>query len=154
KHFPGHGHVVPDSHAELPVDERDWAVLQADMAPYCTLIAAGLASIMLAPVRYPAGDALPASLSPQWLGGILSRGLGFAGGVCRGDVSMGGAAALGSYRERVAMALAAGCDYLPVCNNRAAVRALLADAALLAADGGRDRREHLQTLLGHGERAK
>ncbi|HLQ86777.1 MAG TPA: beta-N-acetylhexosaminidase [Salinisphaeraceae bacterium] len=154
KHFPGHGHVVPDSHAELPVDERDWAVLQADMAPYRTLIAAGLASIMLAHIRYPAVDELPASLSPQWIGRILRRDLGFAGCVFSDDLSMGGAAALGSYRERVAMALAAGCDYLPVCNNRAAVRAQLADAALLAANGGRDRREHLQTLLGHGERAK
>src|SRR5699024_77615 len=54
KHFPGHGAVAPDSHVELPVDARDAAALDVDMAPYSALIGAGLASIMMAHIRYPA----------------------------------------------------------------------------------------------------
>ena len=142
KHFPSHGHVVADSHAELPVDARDEAALAADMAPYSALIADGLASIMMAHVRYPAVDELPASLSPHWIEQRLRTQLGFAGCVFCDDLSMGGAAAIGDYAQRAALALAAGCDYLPVCNNRAAVAGLL-DHPALAEDHGGVRRQRL-----------
>jgi beta-N-acetylhexosaminidase len=39
---------------------------------------------------------------------------------------MGGAAAAGTIVERARLALAAGCDVLPVCNNRPAVHEVLA----------------------------
>ena len=125
KHFPGHGAVVEDSHLELPVDERDWEALQQDIAPYRGLIAQGLGSIMMAHIRYPAIDTEPASLSAHWIQGVLREELGFNGAVFCDDLSMGGAAVVGSYTERAEMALAAGCDILPVCNNRAAVLELL-----------------------------
>lgn len=125
KHFPGHGAVSADSHAELPVDERDWAALQEDIAPYRELIAHGLASVMMAHIRYPAVDAQPASLSAHWIKAILRKKLAFEGAVICDDLSMGGAAVAGSYAERARLALAAGCDILPVCNNRAGVLALL-----------------------------
>lgn len=125
KHFPGHGGVVPDSHLELPVDERGLEELAPDLAPYRALSAEGLESVMMAHIRYPAVDDLPASLSPAWIQGHLRRRLGFAGAVFCDDLSMGGAAAMGSYSDRAAAALEAGCDILPVCNNRDAVVALL-----------------------------
>ncbi len=125
KHFPGHGAVTEDSHAELPVDERAWNELAADIAPYRGLIAKGLASVMMAHIRYPAVDAQVASLSRHWIETLLRQDLGFTGAVFCDDLSMGGAAIVGSYRERAALALAAGCDILPVCNNRAAVMELL-----------------------------
>lgn len=135
KHFPGHGAVAPDSHVELPVDLRGAAELEADIAPYRALIDAGLASIMMAHIRYPAVDDLPASLSPRWIGDKLRGELGFDGCVFCDDLSMGGAAILGDYDQRAALALDAGCDYLPVCNNRDAVRDLVEDTALRADHG-------------------
>lgn len=125
KHFPGHGAVIEDSHAELPVDDRNWEELSEDVDPYRDLIKQGLASVMMAHIRYPAVDAQVASLSKHWIHTILRQDLGFTGTVFCDDLSMGGAAVVGSYTERAQLALAAGCDILPVCNNRDAVLELL-----------------------------
>src|SRR5699024_1423944 len=143
KHYPGHGAVTQDSHAELPVDTRSLSELAADLAPYRALIGAGLASIMMAHIRYPAVDALPASVSPRWIQAHLRGELGFESCVFCDDLSMGGAATFGGYDERAGLALQAGCDYLPLCNNRAAVRELVEDDALQA-DAGPEKRERLQ----------
>lgn len=145
KHFPGHGHVAADSHAELPVDDRAADALRADMAPYHGLIAAGLPSVMMAHVRYPALDDAPASLSPYWIGEVLRGELGFDGCVFCDDLSMGGAAAVGDYRERARLAQAAGCDYLPVCNDRAAVEAIVESVDWRDARA-RSQRERLHAL--------
>ncbi len=126
KHFPGHGRVVEDSHEALPVDERPLAVIRGeDMVPFQELIRQGLPSVMMAHIRFPQADALPASLSQFWIREELRGRLGFTGTVFCDDLSMGGAAAMGSYPERARLALDAGCDMLPVCNNRAAVIELL-----------------------------
>lgn len=125
KHFPGHGAVAVDSHLALPVDRRSLVDLDDDLAPYRRLIANGLAGVMVAHVLYPDVDPLPASVSPRWIRGVLRGDLGFQGAVCADDLSMGGAAATGDIVERAARALAAGCDILPVCNDRAAVLKLL-----------------------------
>jgi beta-N-acetylhexosaminidase len=130
KHFPGHGAVVADSHLALPVDRREFADLQDDMAPYRLLITNGLAAVMAAHVVYPAVDALPASLSARWIQDILRGELGFQGAVFSDDLSMAGAASAGDLPTRARLALAAGCDMLPVCNNRAGVRMLLEQLAL------------------------
>ena len=134
KHFPGHGWVAADSHAELPVDERSEAELAGDWQPFADLIAGDVASIMMAHVRYPAIDTAPASLSPIWIKQILRTRLGFAGCVFCDDLSMGGAAeAFGDVAARVQAALDAGCDFLPVCNDRdAAWQAVAGVAARLA----------------------
>ncbi len=125
KHFPGHGAVVADSHVTLPIDRRSYVDLEDDLVPYRRLIANGLAAVMMAHIVYPQIDALPASLSPRWVGQILRRELGFHGAVFTDDLAMSGAAAGGSMLERARQALAAGCDVLPVCNDRAGVLTLL-----------------------------
>jgi len=125
KHFPGHGAVVADSHLTLPVDRRELADLQDDIAPYRILIANGLAAVMAAHVVYPAVDALPASFSERWITQILRGELGFQGAVFTDDLSMGAAASVGDLLRRAHLALAAGCDMLLVCNDRAGVRTLI-----------------------------
>jgi beta-N-acetylhexosaminidase len=126
KHFPGHGAVIADSHLTLPVDRRELVDMADDLAPYRRLIANGLAAVMVAHVLFPAVDAAPASLSSRWIRDVLRGELRFQGVVFADDLSMGGAAAAyGDIVTRAQQALAAGCDMLPVCNNRASVIALL-----------------------------
>lgn len=125
KHFPGHGAVAADSHVALPVDRREWPDLEADFAPYRRMIANGLPAVMVAHVVFPAVDERPASLSRRWIGGVLRGDLGFQGAVFADDLSMAGAAAFGGIAARGALALEAGCDVLPVCNDRAAAATLL-----------------------------
>jgi len=127
KHFPGHGAVVADSHLTLPVDRRPPADLAPDLAPYRRLISNGLPAVMAAHVLFPGVDPAPASLSARWIRDVLRGELGFQGVVFSDDLSMGGAAAAyGDVVTRARQALSAGCDMLPVCNNRASVVELLA----------------------------
>jgi len=127
KHFPGHGAVVADSHLTLPVDRRALPDLAADLAPYRRLIPNGLAAVMVAHVLFPAVDQAPASLSGRWIRDVLRGELRFQGVVFSDDLSMGGAAAAyGDVVTRAREALSAGCDMLPVCNNRPSVIELLA----------------------------
>lgn len=125
KHFPGHGAVRADSHVALPVDRRERPDLEADLMPYRRLIANGLPAVMAAHVVYAEVDSRPASLSRRWIRGELRGTLGFRGAVFTDDLSMKGAATFGSIVERAGMALEAGCDMLPVCNDRQAVESLL-----------------------------
>lgn len=128
KHFPGHGAVAADSHLELPEDGRSAeAIFSSELRPFAEVVAAGAESLMMAHVRYPAVDAWPASLSARWIGDILRRQLGFDGAVFCDDLSMHGAAVAGGLAARARMALAAGCDMLPVCNDPAGVAQLLAE---------------------------
>ena len=125
KHFPGHGAVRADSHLALPVDRRPLADMEGDLSPYRALIENQLPGIMAAHVEYSAVDSKPASLSSRWITGILRGTLGFHGCVFADDLSMAGVAASGDAVERARLALAAGCDVLPICNDREAVHTVL-----------------------------
>jgi beta-N-acetylhexosaminidase len=126
KHFPAHGAVVADSHVSLPVDRRDLSDMTDDLSPYGSLIANGLPAVMVAHVLFPAVDPAPASLSARWIRDVLRGEMRFQGVVFADDLSMGGAAAAtGDVVTRARQALSAGCDMLPVCNDRPSVEALL-----------------------------
>jgi beta-N-acetylhexosaminidase len=125
KHFPGHGAVVADSHVALPVDRRELVDMELDLLPYRRLIANGLPAVMVAHVLYPAVDPVPASFSARWIQGVLRAELQFGGLVFADDLTMAGAAAVGDLVQRAQRALAAGCDVLPVCNDRPGVERLL-----------------------------
>jgi beta-N-acetylhexosaminidase len=125
KHFPGHGAVVADSHIALPVDRRDLADLEADIRPYRSLIGNNIAGVMAAHVVFPAVDSLPASLSPRWINGVLRGELRFHGCVFADDLTMAGAAAFGDVVDITRLAVSAGCDVLPICNDRHSVESVL-----------------------------
>jgi beta-N-acetylhexosaminidase len=125
KHYPGHGAVVADSHHALPVDRRELVDMDEELLPYRRLIASGLPAVMVAHVLYPAIDDQPASFSRRWVAGVLRQELGFGGLVFADDLTMAGAAAAGDLMQRARRALSAGCDVLPVCNDRPAVERLL-----------------------------
>ncbi len=125
KHFPGHGAVIADSHVALPIDRRNFVDLEPDIRPYRLLIENNLAGVMGAHVMFPAVDPLPASLSKRWISNVLRGELGFHGCVFADDLTMAGAAAFGGVIERAELAFAAGCDVLPICNDRQAVKSVL-----------------------------
>ncbi|AOS97798.1 Beta-hexosaminidase [Microbulbifer aggregans] len=121
KHFPGHGHVLEDSHEELPEDERDLeAVMASDALPFSECIRSGeLDAVMPAHIRFVQVDQQPVGFSSLWLQDVLRGQLGFDGVIFSDDLSMEGAGAAGGYGARIQAALSAGCDMGIVCNNRA-----------------------------------
>ncbi|ABR73591.1 beta-hexosaminidase [Actinobacillus succinogenes] len=118
KHFPGHGHVLADSHLETPFDNRPSAVIfERDIRPFQRLIAQNkLNAVMPAHVIYTDCDDQPASGSKYWLQDILRRKLGFHGAVFSDDLGMKGAGFMGDFVTRSEKALSAGCDLLLLCN--------------------------------------
>ena len=142
KHFPGHGYAEADSHVAVPRDDRTFKeIARKDIAPYKTVIEAGLAGVMPAHVIYPQVDPQPAGYSAHWLQEVLRKQLGFQGIVFSDDLSMEGAAVAGGPPERAKAAIAAGCDMVLLCNNPAGLDALLQSLAdmQLANQAGLDR---------------
>ncbi len=125
KHFPGHGAVVADSHLALPVDRRPYQDLVDDLYPFQRLIDNDVPAVMAAHIVFAEVDSLPASFSPRWLQVELRQRMGFQGAVFTDDLTMQGAGIMGGVADRVQAALNAGCDVLPVCNNRTGVHEVL-----------------------------
>lgn len=114
KHIPGHGRARVDSHHALPVVEADEAALRAgDFSPFRAL--RGMPWGMTAHVVYTAFDAdRPATTSPRVIAEVIRGWIGFDGFLVSDDLSM--KALGGSFAERTALALDAGCDAVLHCN--------------------------------------
>lgn len=122
KHFPGDGVEERDQHLVLGVNDlspEDWEKSYGRV--YRTMIDAGLESIMVGHFAFPAltrrlrpgiaeRDIMPATLSPELIGGYLRGEMGFNGLVITDASHMAGIANMKPRREAVPEAIAAGCD--------------------------------------------
>jgi beta-N-acetylhexosaminidase len=116
KHYPGHGDTDLDSHGVLPrIDAPFEQLWERELVPYRLLIREGIPAIMsghLAFPQTPAG-AVPASLSPWFLGELLRGRMGFRGLLITDDLLMNGATThAGSLSRAAKQALLAGNDIL------------------------------------------
>lgn len=143
KHFPGHGHVVADSHLDLPVDDRPMSELTQDMATFKGLINNGLDAIMPAHVVYSQVDDKPAGFSTKWINDILQSQLGFGGVIFSDDLSMQGAHFIDNIKDRVKVALNSGCDMVLICNHPELV------AQVINVNWGEN--EKLQSMQGYNQ---
>lgn len=113
KHIPGHGRSMADSHLELPVVDAPADALETDLAPFTALNWAPMG--MTAHVVYPAWDAdRCASLSPAVIGEVIRGRIGFDGLLMSDDLGMH--ALSGTFGERAAGVIAAGCDVALHCS--------------------------------------
>jgi len=117
KHFPGHGSSRADSHLGFTDISDTWTT--EELAPYITLIAAGLADAIMTGHLFHRGlDAsLPATLSPAIVTNLLRQKLGFDGVIISDDLQMRAITDQYGIEEAAILALAAGVDLLVVGNN-------------------------------------
>ena len=115
KHFPGHGAAPGDSHASVPTAPLTIDEWRAGPAiPFEAGIDAGAELVMTGHLAYPAVDAAPASLSPEWHR-ILREELGFDGVVVTDDMLMlqhNGVPEYADPGENAVRAVEAGSDLL------------------------------------------
>jgi len=117
KHFPGLGGASVDSHHALPLIDKSWKrVWSEDLVPYREM-RKEFSLVMVAHVSYPkiTHDSAPASLSKQWITGILRTKIGYRGLVVSDDLDMGGVLNGASIEEAAVGTLVAGADMFLVC---------------------------------------
>ncbi len=124
--FQGHGAVIADSHVALPVDRRKFVDLEPDIRPYRPLIDNNIARVSWRPMWCfrRSTRCRPACRAAGSRGCCAANWVSMAAcsrTICR----MAGAAAFGGVIDRAEHAFAAGCDVLPICNDRQAVQSVL-----------------------------
>ncbi len=116
KHFPGHGDTDVDSHVGLPVIGGDRAKLDTlELVPFVRAIEEGVDAIMTAHVTVPGvlgPDGPPATLSPEFLTGLLRDDLGFEGLLFTDALTMRAITDAFGIGEASVRALEAGADVL------------------------------------------
>lgn len=116
KHFPGHGDTDVDSHVGLPVIAGDRAKLDSiELVPFVRAIAEGVDAIMTAHVVVPGilgPDGPPATLSPEFLTGLLRDDLGFDGIVFTDALTMRAITDAYGIGEASVRAVEAGADVI------------------------------------------
>jgi beta-N-acetylhexosaminidase len=128
KHFPGLGEGNLDSHKALPVVRKSWKALwEQDLLPY-RLLARQLPFVMVAHCAYPEvgdagnktvkGDGLPASISKNWITGVLRKKIGYTGLIVSDDLEMGGILRVATIEEAAVATIQAGADMYLVCHNQ------------------------------------
>ncbi|PSQ81839.1 MAG: hypothetical protein BRD46_01060 [Bacteroidetes bacterium QS_8_68_15] len=156
KHFPGHGDVSKDTHAELAtVTGSREELAQTELEPYRIMLEqndAQPAAVMSAHLWVQAfnEDPTPATFSQEILSGLLRENLGFGGLVVTDDVKMGALQNDYSLRERVVRPLSAGVDVVLTPENLGAA----IEAVTAAVHEGRLGRDELNDSVRRVLRAK
>lgn len=139
KHFPGHGSSSGDTHDGFVDVTGEWR--EIELEPYRRMIARGKVDmVMVAHIfnaDFAGGEALqlPASLSPEWIEGVLRETLGFDGVVISDDMEMSAVRAHFDLRETIVRAVMAGNDILLFSNTAAYAPGLGAEIhAILVAE--------------------
>jgi beta-N-acetylhexosaminidase len=117
KHFPGHGSALRDSHEGAVDITKTWR--EEELAPYTCLAAEGMVDmIMTGHLSHETlTDGLPASLSPDAIGGMLRGRVGYGGVVITDDLDMKAVRRHFSREESVIRAVEAGNDILLATND-------------------------------------
>lgn len=123
KHFPGHGSSTADSHDGFVDITKSWSA--TELEPYRILFGDGYSDMVMVGHLYHkdyAGEGsgkLPASLSPEWIDGVLRGELGFKGVVVSDDLEMGAIRKIYDLHDTVVQAVRAGTDVLLFSNTAA-----------------------------------
>jgi beta-N-acetylhexosaminidase len=123
KHFPGHGSSTLDSHEGFVDITQTWSPVELN--PYKALFAEGYDDFVMVGHLYhkdyagPGDARLPASLSPEWIEGVLRGQLKFAGVVISDDLEMGAIRKRFDLHDTVVRAVNAGVDVLLFSNTAA-----------------------------------
>jgi beta-N-acetylhexosaminidase len=127
KHIPGHGRSTVDSHHDLPVVTASRSELeQVDFPPFAAF--ADLPMAMTAHVIFEAlDDKNPATLSRKIIRDVIRKVINFQGLLMTDDLSM--KALGGTFAEKSARAIDAGCDMLLHCNGVFSEMEEVADAS-------------------------
>ncbi len=115
KHFPGHGETDQDSHGTLPIlDISKERLLSLETVPFRYAEAAGVASIMVAHIWFPAVDPVevPSSISHNVVTGLLRDEMGFNGLIMTDAMDMNAVDMTVNYQESMVMAVQAGIDLM------------------------------------------
>lgn len=116
KHFPGHGDTDSDSHTSLPIINRSREELDTiELAPFRWTVAAGVETVMVAHIWYPAIDPsgeIPASLSSNVVSGLLRNEMNFQGLIMTDAIMMDAIDTRYDYDEASIMAIEAGVDLI------------------------------------------
>ena len=156
KHFPGHGDVSADTHAEMATVTGSREELnQTELKPYRIILEqkeAQPAAVMGAHLWVQAfnEEPTPATFSPEVLRGLLREELGFEGLVFTDDVKMGALQNDFSLKERVLRPLSIGADVVLTPEDLGAAIDVVAEAV----QNGRLSQEELNNSVRRVLRAK
>ncbi|MEO1236449.1 MAG: beta-N-acetylhexosaminidase [Planctomycetota bacterium] len=144
KHFPGHGDTAQDSHLTLPrLTHNRNRLDRVELMPFRAVATSGeaglpgVAAVMTAHVLFEAIDpAVPATMSPAVVTGLLRNELGYRGVVVSDDLEMGAIVERLPVGEAAVRAIAAGVDLVLICRRHDRLREAV-DAVVAAVGSGR-----------------